>query len=263
MQCKKCGTDIQDNSKFCPSCGSPVNEVPEKEASAPAKSGGIMKTIGKVIGGLVLLAMIGSCMSDNKDSKTTKTTTSTTKAVAQLNADQVKFLQSVGISEPTVTNESNNSKTFNSKGNQYKLYTNEKGGITKVCKVIGEKEWYVWTDDHGKWTVPANDGKYIIVDIDEMNSSLKANAARASKNYKGVDVKFTGWIANIDSDGDYISVRGQDRYAILNNFHCRLKDKKHKDIVINKNQGSKVTIKGKITDVGEIMGYTVKVDDIQ
>ena len=60
MQCKKCGTDIQDNSKFCPSCGSPVNEVPEKEASAPAKSGGIMKTIGKVIGGLVVLAMIGT-----------------------------------------------------------------------------------------------------------------------------------------------------------------------------------------------------------
>lgn len=262
MQCKKCGSDIQDNSKFCPSCGVPINNTPETEVPAPPPKNGIMKTVSKVIGGLVVLAMIGSCMSGNKDNKTDKTTTPT-KVIAQLNADQVKFLQTVGITETTVTSESGNSKTFNSKGNQYKLYTNEKGGITKVCKVIGEKEWYVWTDDHGKWDVPANDGKYIIIDIDEMNSSLKTNAARASKNYKGVDVKFTGWIANIDSDGDYISVRGQDRYAILNNFHCRLKDKKHKEIVINKNQGNKVTIKGKITDVGEIMGYRVKVDEIQ
>lgn len=76
-------------------------------------------------------------------------------------------------------------------------------------------------------------------------------------------VKFTGLIANIDSDGDYISVKGQERFAIFSSFHCSLKDKKQKEVVMNKNQGSKVTIKGKITDVGEVLGYRVKVDEIQ
>ena len=261
MQCAKCGSDVQNNSKFCPSCGAPVNQAPQ--APTPPKKGSVMKTVGKVIGGIVLLAMIGSCMSGNKDTDSSKPSAAPTKVVAQLNAEQVKFLESIGITETKVIKENKNSKTFTSKGDQYKLYTNDKNGVTKVSKVIGEKEWYVWTDDHGKWTVPANDGKYIIINIDEMNAELKANAARASKNYKGVDVKFTGWLDNIDSDGDYVTVRGQDRYAIFNRFHCRLKDKKHKEAVINKDTGSKITIKGRITDVGEIMGYTVRVDDLQ
>lgn len=260
MQCKKCGSDVQENSKFCPSCGAVVNEQ-AAEKSAPKSS--MMKTIGKVVGGLIVLSIIGSCMSDNKESSNSTTSKAPTKVVSQLNPDQVSFLKTVGINEPTVTSESGNAKVFKSQSNNYKLYTNEKNGITKVSKIIGEKEWYVWTDDHGKWDVPANDGKYIIVDIDNLNAQLKSNAARASNNYKNVDVKFTGWISSIDSDGDYISVRGQDRYAILSSFHCRLKDKKHKEVVINKNQGSKVTIKGKITDVGEVLGYRVKVDEIQ
>ena len=32
---------------------------------------------------------------------------------------------------------------------------------------------------------------------------------------------------------------------------------------MNKNSGNRVTIKGKITDVGEIMGYRVQVDEIK
>lgn len=263
MICKHCGSEIQDNSKFCPSCGASLAEVNEKPAPEPEKKGSIMKTVGKVIGGLVLVSIIGSCMSGNKDNKDVKPTNAPKKVVTQLNADQVNFLKTVGITDPVVTIDGKNTKTFTSKGNIYVLTLNDQNGIKEVSKQIGSKQWYVWTDNHGKWDVPENDGKYIIVDIDDMNAQLKRNAARASKNYKGVDVKFVGWINNIDSNGDYISVRGQDRYAILTSFHCRLRDKKHKDVVINKNEGNKVTIKGQITDVGEIMGYRVKVDDIQ
>lgn len=263
MICKNCGAEVKENAKFCPSCGKSLTEEQKNIVQEPPKKGGIMKTVGKVIGGLVILCMIGSCMSGNKDTKTTKTTSTPAKVVAQFNPEQVKFLQSVGISEPKVTNDNGKTKNFTSKGNNYRLYLNDNNGIVKVCKLIGEKEWYVWTDDHGKWNVPANDGKYIIIDIDDLNGQLKTNAARASKNYKGVDIKFTGWIANIDSDGNYISVRGQDRYAFLHNFYCSIKDKKHKEVVINKNQGSKVTIKGRITDVGEVLGYRVRVDEIQ
>lgn len=264
MQCKKCGSDVQENSKFCPSCGAAVEkQAVENTPQASAPKSSMVKTIGKVVGGLIVLSIIGSCMSGNKDGNNSATSKAPTKVVSQLNPDQVNFLKTVGITEPTVTSERGKIKEFKAQGNNYKLYTNDNNGVTKVSKVIGEREWYVWTDDHGKWDVPANDGKYIIIDIDDLNAQLKRNAARASKNYKNVDIKFTGWIANIDSDGDYISVRGQDRYAILTNFHCRLKDKKQREVVINKNEGSKVTIKGKITDVGEVLGYRVKVEEIQ
>jgi len=274
MKCKKCGLENNDNAKFCSGCGATLSEAANKQAPAPEnkpeKKGGVLKTVGKVVGGLVLLAMIGSCMSDNKDSKdgnnaskTGSKTSAPANTVAQLNPEQVKFLQTIGITEPTVVSEGNNSKKFTSQGNSYRLYTNDKNGITKVTKIIGDKEWSVWSDDHGKWTVPANEGKYIIIDIDNLNSQLKSNAARASKNYKGVYVKFTGLLDTIDSDGDFIGIRGNDRYAILNRFHCRLTDKKQREILLNKDTGSRITIKGRITDVGEILGYTVKVDEIQ
>lgn len=264
MQCKKCGSDIQENSKFCPSCGAAVEkQVVENAPQASAPKSSMMKTIGKVVGGLIVLSIIGSCMSGNKDGNSSTTSKAPAKVVSQLNPDQVNFLKTVGIAEPTVISESGKIKEFKAQGNNYKLYTNDNNGVTKVSKIIGEREWYVWTDDHGKWDVPANDGKYIIIDIDDLNAQLKRNAARASKNFKNVDVKFTGLIANIDSDGDYISVKGQERFAIFSSFHCSLKDKKQKEVVMNKNKGSKVTIKGKITDVGEVLGYRVKVDEIQ
>lgn len=267
MKCKQCGAEIRDGVKFCGECGAKVLEAKEEAKTAeppkaPEQKSSWLKTAGKVVGGLAILAMIGSCMSDKEGTKT-KTSSTPAKVVAQLNADQVNFLKTVGITDPVVTSDSGKVKNFKAKGNEYRLTVNDKNGVTKVVKLIGGREWYVWTDDHGKWDVPENDGKYIVVDIDDMNGQLKQNAARASKNYKGVDVKFTGWIVNIDSDGDYISVRGRDRYAFLTSFHCNTRNKKIKEVVLNKNKNSQVTIKGQITDVGEIMGYRVKVEEIK
>ena len=89
MKCNNCGHEMPDNSKFCPSCGKAVvdaqaapalkADAQEKETQVPAKQepnkkGGILKIIGGVVGALVLLSVIGSCMSGNKDSKGNSTT---------------------------------------------------------------------------------------------------------------------------------------------------------------------------------------------
>lgn len=265
MKCPKCSSEVQATSKFCPNCGAPTNPTPPQQEQPPQeKKSNLPKTVGKIIGGIVLVALIGSCMSDNKDNKNTAATTKApAKIVAQLPADQVNFLKTVGITDPKVTEDNGNSKVFTSKGNSYKLYMNDQKGIKQVSKVIGAREWYVWTDDHGKWSVPDNDGKYIIVNIDEMNGFLKSNAARASKNYKGTYVKFTGRLRTIDSDGTYFTVEGNNRYAFMNSFRCKIRNKKLQEILINKNSGNTITVKGKITDVGEVLGYTIDTEELQ
>lgn len=273
MFCKNCGSEIQENSKFCQACGSRVegientnieNITTKSSVTVEKKKSSWLGIIGKIVGGIIVLSIIGSCMGGKKDNKTNEVPkkTTTVQSEAKLSPEHIAFLKTVGISEAINVKDNGDNKKFTCKGDEYKLYTNKDNGITKVVKIIGEKEWYVWTDDHGKWNVPENEGKYIVISIDDLNSQLENNAARASKNYKGVYVKFTGYISTIDSDGDYISVKG-NRGDFLKDFHCRIRDKKHKEVVMNKNSGNRVTIRGKITDVGEIMGYRVQVDEIK
>ncbi len=277
MYCKNCRAQLSDDAKFCPECGTKVDDsfivnhvntnqvepqASTQEEAKEKKKGGCLKTALKGLGILVILGMIGSCMSGDNDKKPSDATSkSSVKAVVQLNSDQLGFLKQIGISEVKNVEDHGGYKSFTYNNNTYRLYTNASNGITKITKVIDIKEWIVWSDDHGKYSVPENDGKYIIVDIDNLVSVLDSNAARASKLYKGVNVKFTGSIANIDSDGDYFSVAGRDTF--LKDFFCRIKNKEQLNVIMNKTRGSQVMVKGKITDVGEVLGYKVDVDEVK
>ena len=86
----------------------------------------------------------------------------------------------------------------------------------------------------------------------------------AQKKYKGKDVKVSGKLGTIDSDGDYISIQPDDQFAIRG-VHCTVnkKDKAQEDYVMNLQKDQWVTAYGTITDVGELMAYTMKVDKFE
>ena len=105
---------------------------------------------------------------------------------------------------------------------------------------------------------------YMEVDVAVMMSDLENNAASAQKKYKGKDVKVTGKLGTIDSDGDYISIQPDDQFAVRG-VHCTVnkKDKAQEDFVMNLKKNQQVTAYGTITDVGELMAYTMKVDKFE
>lgn len=104
---------------------------------------------------------------------------------------------------------------------------------------------------------------YAEADINVLISDAKNNAAKANKDYTGKYVKIVnGRVSNIDSDADYVSLKGGDQFTLLN-VQCYAKDQKTKDAIINLSTGQSVAIYGKITDVGEIMGYSVDIDRIE
>lgn len=107
--------------------------------------------------------------------------------------------------------------------------------------------------------------EYMAVSIATLESDLENNAAAAQKKYKGKYVKVTGVLGNIDSDGDYISLNDPNNAWSFMSFQCFVNqnDKNQTNFVLNLRKGQQVTAYGKITDVGEVLGYSMDVDKFE
>ena len=44
---------------------------------------------------------------------------------------------------------------------------------------------------------------------------------------------------------------------------CNIQNDEQRDYLLEKVIGDEVTVKGKITSIGEILGYTIKIDSVQ
>ena len=103
---------------------------------------------------------------------------------------------------------------------------------------------------------------YAAYEVSELMNDLDENALRASEKYKDQYVELTGRLNVIDSSGKYISiVPTDDEWAILG-VQCYIKSEEQKNAVLNMAIGDTVVIKGKITEVGEVMAYSLDIDEI-
>jgi len=92
------------------------------------------------------------------------------------------------------------------------------------------------------------------------------NAAAANQNYKGKDVKIIGgYVGNIDSDLKYISIDGTEAKYSMMHVSCSIdgKNQQLKDAVLKLKKKQNVVIYGTITEVGDLMGYRLKMDKIE
>ena len=103
--------------------------------------------------------------------------------------------------------------------------------------------------------------EYNKVDIQAMYDDLENNPAAAAEKYKDTYIEFSGSMDVIDSDLTYIGVMPTEGFHIVS-VRCNLKDDTQKDFVKNAAKGDVVTVKGKCTEVGEILGYTVDVKEL-
>ncbi|MBO5452961.1 MAG: hypothetical protein J6A69_03235 [Clostridia bacterium] len=105
---------------------------------------------------------------------------------------------------------------------------------------------------------------YETVELDVMFEDLKNNAMKAEKNYQNKNIEFTGKIKSFDSDGDYITVEptNADEWN-FDSAMCYMKNEEQKNYLIEKNVGDTVTIKGKVKTIGEIIGYSIDIAEVQ
>ena len=105
---------------------------------------------------------------------------------------------------------------------------------------------------------------YTHYDVTELFDALKSNAMKAQSDFKGQSVEIEGYLSVIDSDGKYISVgAAPDNYTyVLQSVHCNIKNDAQKQQIMNINTDSPIVVRGKITSVGEVMGFTLDMDSI-
>ena len=113
------------------------------------------------------------------------------------------------------------------------------------------------------------------VNYDTLYERCESNPAAAKSDYKDKYFEITGRLYNIDSDLSYITICREsnimtqdieagnyegtwDAFTLL----ARIKNDAVKEDVKTLNIGDMVTIKIKITDVGEVLGYTADLYEI-
>ena len=104
---------------------------------------------------------------------------------------------------------------------------------------------------------------YEDITVGKLMDDLDANALKAADTYKGNYYAVTGRLSTIDASGKYISiVNADEQYAILG-VQCYIKTDEIKSIVMDLSSNEVITVKGKMRDVGEVLGYSLDIDSIE
>ena len=99
----------------------------------------------------------------------------------------------------------------------------------------------------------------------DLLDDLKNNALKAEKAHQDEYVIIKGYLDDIDSDGAYFHIAPpKDDYDhLFENIYCSIENDEQLNKILELNEGDKITIKGQINDIGEFIGYRVKVIEIQ
>lgn len=104
--------------------------------------------------------------------------------------------------------------------------------------------------------------EYTSASVNDMMADLDNNAMGASDKYKDKYLEITGKLTNIDASGKYIDLMADGDFEIIG-VQCYIKDDEQKTKVASMTKGETVTLKGKCTDVGEVLGYSLDIDEIE
>lgn len=125
-------------------------------------------------------------------------------------------------------------------------------------------------DSKPKKSEPTEDSKpepepeitYTAYTVTQMMDDLDKNALKAESTYKDQYVEITGRLGTIDSSGKYISLYPEDNEWAFIGVQCYIKNEEQKAKVMEMSTDDIVTLKGKVKSVGEVLGYSLDIDEI-
>lgn len=137
--------------------------------------------------------------------------------------------------------------------------------IIVICAVMGMGG----SEEPGSTSTTDNDTQkqeqkitYTEYDLGQMVKELESNAMKAEKKYNEQYIKVTGKISVIDSDGDYIAIEPVGSDFSIYGIQCYIQNEEQEAIITELNVGDSITIEGQITEIGEVMGYSMNIDKV-
>lgn len=103
---------------------------------------------------------------------------------------------------------------------------------------------------------------YTAYNVSELMNDLDGNALKAAEKYQDQYVELTGRLNVIDSNGQYISIVPTDSQFAIIGVQCYIQNDEQKTAVMDMSIDDVLVVKGKITDVGEVMGYSLDIDTV-
>lgn len=101
----------------------------------------------------------------------------------------------------------------------------------------------------------------LTVTADQLLDALDENALKASHDYLDKRIRIEGRLSNIDASGEYFTLdRKKGRFSFAD-IHMSI-EPEHRDAVMKFTADQIVVATGTITDVGEVLGYRVRVETI-
>ena len=110
--------------------------------------------------------------------------------------------------------------------------------------------------------VPAN---VTHVSVEEMVVDLEQNELKAQQKYKDKWFVISRTLGNMDSDGKYFKMERDPESFDTNGVRCKIPEKMKDEMtnkLMNMSKGTNITVKGKVTDMEEIMGYSVYIVEL-
>lgn len=105
--------------------------------------------------------------------------------------------------------------------------------------------------------------EYVPYTVDELVDELHLNALRAKQEFQNQYIELTGTLSSFDSDGSYFSlgVLYDNEYS-WDTIECFFTDSAQIELFVAKNSGDIITIRCKVKEVGEVIGYYVDILDL-
>jgi lysyl-tRNA synthetase class II len=137
------------------------------------------------------------------------------------------------------------------------------------CRDVGEVLGYTLDIDsidgydQGQAAETEVEDGYIVCRAQDLTDAMHENALKAMMTYKDQKICVTGRLSNIDSSGKYISIEPEDDPYTFVNIQCYIKGDEVKAAVMELGSGDVITVRGKCTDVGELLGYSIDIESLE
>lgn len=240
--CSKCGAQINDNAQFCPKCGQPnkvaqqqqVNQFQRqpKEQPQEEKMKWWQKILFFLFGPVGLIAGLVYLIK-KKDAM----------------AKSAFLWGAIGTVCIALTNMNSGSKSDIEQAPKELMKEQVKESKTKNV------------EEKVKESIT-----YESASAADMLSELEKNEMRAQKKYANKNLTISGYLGSMDSEGKYFTLEPSPySTSFIKEVRCEIPKSKREtitNIIIEKEKGDHIVVKGKVQDMGEVIGYVVKVNDI-